>query len=330
MPRKLRLEFSGACYHVINRGNYRRDVFASKGAAGAFEGCLFEACGKFGWRLHAYVVMRNHYHLALETPEPNLSVGMKWLQGTWAARFNRHRGESGRPFQGRYKALHVEPGHALAQVAHYIHLNPTRARVVKAEDLAGFPWSSLRLFGRKDCPEFLVGDTILAESGGLADTAAGWRNYRSYLAAMAEEQPRKRDEKFGRLSRGWMVGSAEFKKALHKDLARLGANLDRAHLHGTGAVRELREAGWEEKLLVAARALKIDLRKLPARKSAPEKVALAAVLKSATAVSNGWLAERLAMGQPASVSQFVRRFRLDGKEREPRFAAARAKIKRSA
>jgi len=130
MARKLRLEYAGACYHVINRGNYRRDLFAGKGAAESFQRCLFEAAARFGWRLHAFVIMRNHFHLAIETPEPNLSEGMQWLQATWAARFNRFHGETGRPFQGRYKALHVEPGHALAQVAHYIHLNPVRAKIV--------------------------------------------------------------------------------------------------------------------------------------------------------------------------------------------------------
>lgn len=76
MPRKLRLEFSGACYHVLNRGNYRRNLFATDGAAESFERCLFEAVGRFGWRLHAFVIMRNHFHLALETPEPNLSAGI--------------------------------------------------------------------------------------------------------------------------------------------------------------------------------------------------------------------------------------------------------------
>src|SRR5687768_8745724 len=111
--------------------------------------------------------MRNHYHLAVETPEPNLSEGMKWLQGTWAARFNRFRAETGRPFQGRYKALHVEPGHALAQVAHYIHLNPVRAGIVTAEQLSAFPWSSLRAFTSKPRPDFLV-PTVLRECGDLS------------------------------------------------------------------------------------------------------------------------------------------------------------------
>ena len=95
MARKLRLELRGAVYHVINRGNYRADVFAAAKTAEAFEHCLFEACAKYGWRLNAYVVMRNHYHLALETPGANLVVGMQWLQATFANRFNRLRGERG-------------------------------------------------------------------------------------------------------------------------------------------------------------------------------------------------------------------------------------------
>jgi len=80
---------------VINRGNYRADIFETEGAKQAFETCLFEACAKSGWALHGYVIMRNHYHLALETPEPNLVIGMQWLQATFACRFNRLRGERG-------------------------------------------------------------------------------------------------------------------------------------------------------------------------------------------------------------------------------------------
>ena len=76
MARAIRLEFPGACYHVINRGNYRRNLFALKGAAAAFEGVLFEAAARCGWRVHAFVIMRNHFHLAVELTEPNLSVGM--------------------------------------------------------------------------------------------------------------------------------------------------------------------------------------------------------------------------------------------------------------
>lgn len=329
MARKLRLEYAGACYHVINRGNYQRELFRGKGAAEAFVGCLLEAAERMNWRLHAYVVMSNHFHVAVETPEPNLSDGMKWLQGTWARRFNGDRRSVGRPFQGRYKALHVEPGHTLAQVAHYIHLNPVRAGVVAVERLLEYPWSSLVEFCGKTRPPCLVGDTVLAECGGLPDTKAGWRKYVHYLELLAEEDAKRRDERFGRLSRGWMIGSEEFRAALKKDLSVVAATHARFSLAGGDrhAQRELREHVWEEKLQALAKAFKVSLTALPAPYSAPAKVQLAAAMKQLTSVSNGWLATRLQMGQPASVSQFVRRHRLSGMATQTAYLAAVSKVK---
>lgn len=312
MARKLRLEYAGASYHVINRGNYRQNVFAAAGAAEAFERVLGETCERCGWVVHAYVIMRNHFHLAVETPEPNLSAGMKWLQGTWANRFNRYRGLQGRPFQGRFKALHVEPGQALAQVANYIHLNPVRAKVVAVEKLGEFRWSSFWWFPqRKARPEWLCAETVLAEAGELADTAAGWRKYGEYLAFRDEAEPTKRNERYGTLSRGWALGTAEFRRGLVDELRKRGAQLESAAPYGeTAEAREqLRATAWEARLQALARAAKIDLKKLGPRKSDPAKVLLAAALRAETAVSNGWLCERLGMGTPASVSQFVRRWR---------------------
>jgi REP element-mobilizing transposase RayT len=160
---------------------------------------LGEAAERFGWRVPAYGVMSNHNHLAVETPEPNLSDGMKWLQGTWARRFNEFRSERGRPFQGRYKAIHVEPGHALAQVAHYIHLNPLRARLVSAARLGEYPWTSLAQFTARARPVWLIPTTILREAGGLEDTAAGWRSYGGYLSLLAEEDAKQREKLYGPL-----------------------------------------------------------------------------------------------------------------------------------
>ena len=89
MARKHRLEYPGAVYHVINRGNYRSWVFKDEGAKGSFEKSLFEACARYDWGLHAYVIMGNHYHLTLETREANLVANIQWLQAGFANRFNR-------------------------------------------------------------------------------------------------------------------------------------------------------------------------------------------------------------------------------------------------
>lgn len=322
------MEFAGACYHVINRGNYRKDLFAAKGAADSFQTCLFEAARSFAWRIHAFAIMRNHFHLALETPEPNLSAGMRWLQATWAARFNRFHGEAGRPFQGRYKALHVEPGHALAQVAHYIHLNPVRAKVVKAERLREFPWTSMALFPLRQRPPELEPATILAESGGLTDTPAGWRRYLDYLAVLAEEEAKLRNEKFGRLSKGWVIGSQDFRKEMRRELADNGAANGKFELAGADpeAHRAMQQEVWEEKLVVAAKALGCSLAKLGGRKSDPQKVQLAALMRTATSATNDWLAKRLQMGEPASVSQYVRRLRLSGGTETARFRDALSRV----
>jgi len=126
MPRPLRFEYEGALYHVLNPGNYRSWIFEDDGAKASFEKALFEACERSGWILHAYCVMGNHYHLALETPQPNLSEGIRWLQGAYATRCNRYRKESGHLFQGRFKSIVVEDGERLAWLCHYIHLNPAR------------------------------------------------------------------------------------------------------------------------------------------------------------------------------------------------------------
>jgi putative transposase len=303
MPRKLRLEFPGACYHVINRGNYRADIFGTEGARNAFESCLFEACAKSGWVLHAFVIMRNHYHLALETPQGNLGAGMQWLQATFANRFNKLRGERGHLFQGRYKALLVEPGEPLGQVCHYLHLNPVRAGVVPAERLGEFRHSSCWYLGQpKARPAFLRPETALAEAGGLADTPAGRRSYADYLAWQAAEGPAGKSKAYVSMSKGWALGTAGFKAALIQDHA-LAAE---ARAWESAGAQEIRTARWERRLARALKQLgKTRVEMSAERKSAPWKIAIAAHLKQTTQASNRWIAGRLAMGTPVSVSQLV-------------------------
>jgi len=307
MARKLRLEFPGACYHVINRGNYRTHIFKSEGAKAAFEDCLFEACAKSGWVLHAYVLMSNHYHLALETPEGNLVAGMHWLQATFANRFNKLRGERGHLFQGRYKALLVEAGEALGQVCHYLHLNPVRAGVVSVEQLADYRYSSYWYLRRpKERPAFLEAETALTEEGNLPDTPAGWRSYAAYLAWQAAEGPVGKSKAYVNLSRGWALGAPAFKHALIKDHA-LAAE---ARAWTGDGVREMREARWAEALMAGLRAAG---RTLDAARAAPKsaawKLAVAAWMKQHTQASNPWLSAQLGLGAPAAFSRNLTSFR---------------------
>jgi len=318
MARPLRVEYEGACYHVINRGNYRRNLFGEEGAGEAFERVLGEAAQRYGWRVHAYVIMRNHFHLAVELTEPNLSDGMKWLQGTWIRRNNAYRRLIGRPFQGRFKGLLVEPGHAFGQVCHYIHLNPVRAGVVPAAEASGYALSSLPKFLQgKNCPDWLEPTTVLGQAGGLADTKAGWVRYLRYLEFMATDESAKRELVARRMSRGWCLGTVQFKKEQQREAARRGADLERGRFAGLegSEVRQVRVALWEERLEALAQAAGLNLGKLGPQKSHPDKVLLAAAMKQSTSVPNGWLAQRLGMGQPASASQFVRRWMLDEQRR---------------
>ena len=174
MARKPRIESNDGLYHIINRGNYRRDLFYSAKTKRAFKRTLIEACKKSGWWLYAYVIMRNHYHLAIATPKGNLISGMQWLQSTFANRFNRLRGENGHLFQGRYKSLVVEPGTALCEVVNYIHLNPVRAGIVSIGRLADYAFSSLPNFLKRKREKVLHCNDWLYDLGRIEDKAAGW------------------------------------------------------------------------------------------------------------------------------------------------------------
>jgi REP element-mobilizing transposase RayT len=216
MPRQKRVEFAGAIYHVINRGNYRSGIFEQGRSGEAFEELLFESCERFNWELYGYCILGNHYHLALKTREGNLSVGMQWLQSVFGNRFNRYVKTPGHVFQGRYKSPLVEAGPSLLRVVNYIHLNPVAAGIVPLEKLDSYPLSSFPKFLRKKRPEFMNWDWL--EEAAFECGLAGMRRYWSYLETIREEDPKKRVAIERSLCRGWYVGSPEGKKALLKEL----------------------------------------------------------------------------------------------------------------
>ena len=142
MARPLRIEFAGALYHVTSRGDKKAAIYLEDDDRAQFLDTLKEVCARFNWVLHAYCLMDNHYHLLVETPESNLSLGMRQLNGVYTQWFNRTHGQVGHVFQGRYKGIIVQKESYLLELARYIVLNPVRARMVRtARD---WPWSSYR------------------------------------------------------------------------------------------------------------------------------------------------------------------------------------------
>lgn len=248
MARRLRIQYPGALYHVVNRGNYRRDLFSVRGSAQAFSRALEEACERHGWRVHAYVVMRNHYHLALETPTPNLVDGMHWLQSTFGTRFNRFRAERGHLFQGRYQAILIEDDAALACVAHYIHLNPVRAGAVALDQLASYRPSSLGLLSTRPRVRWLVADRVLAQLA-LADTPAGLARYVQYLTELAADRREQERLGFGGMCRGWAIGTEGWKRAL----ARRHAQLALEPGWRAEEIQDFKEERWRAALEAALR-----------------------------------------------------------------------------
>jgi REP element-mobilizing transposase RayT len=178
MSRKLRIQYGGAIYHVMNRGDHQEAIFRSRQDRQLFLKTLGQACAKTDWQVHAWCLMSNHFHLVVETPKPNLVDGMKWLLGTYTARFNRRHKLFGHLFSGRYKALFVDgSGNGYLKTAcDYVHLNPVRARLLSGrQKLSEFSWSSypeyLKASGAR--PNWLRVDRLLGEHGILKDSAAG-------------------------------------------------------------------------------------------------------------------------------------------------------------
>ena len=303
MARRLRMESEAGVYHVINRGNYRGPIFRSDKTKAAFLKCVGETCTRTGWRVHAWCIMSNHYHLAISTPQANLVDGMRWLQGTFATRFNRLRDERGHLFQGRYKSLVVDPAEGLGPLCHYIHLNPVRARLCETAGLATQLWTSMRwLLQPRQRPEWYEPGPALVHAGELADTPPGRKKYLQYLGWLAEDEPARKRQRFEAMSRGWIVGSAPFAKALIQEYRELAG-------HGPRLATELqaaREARWQEVLQFLLRRLHRKPGELKGTgKSEGWKLALAAGLKARTTVTNRWLAQNLLLGNLHEVSRKV-------------------------
>ncbi len=179
MARPLRLEFAGALYHITARGNERRAIFLGNADDDrvAFLDTLGRTCERFNWICHAYCLMTNHYYLLIETPDANLSTGMRQLNGVYTQYVNRTHGRVGHLFQGRFKGILVEKDSYLLEFARYVVLNPVRAGLVSRPE--EWPWSSYRATtGEQNASPFLETDWLLrAFADSRPQTVAGYRRF---------------------------------------------------------------------------------------------------------------------------------------------------------
>jgi len=300
MGRALRIEYPGAIYHLMSRGDRREPIFADDTDRHRFLATLGEACTKTDWQIHAYCLMGNHFHLVIETPNGNLVAGMRWFLGTYTGRFNRRHKLFGHLFSGRYKSLIVDGSsdNYLPAVCDYVHLNPARARLLRpGQSLRDYPWSSWPsyLCAPSQRPSWLRVDRLLGEHHIARDTVAGRRRLEQHLEA---QRAAENGDSFNAIRRGWCLGDEAFRQDL------LNQSHDRAgESHHPGIRRETAEEkarrilgeeldrlGWSGAEL--ARRLKGDA----------QKVRIARRLRAETAVTLKWIAQHLHMGTWTHVS----------------------------
>jgi REP element-mobilizing transposase RayT len=296
------------------RGDGGKTVFETDDDRSVFLSRLGEVCASCGWRVHAWVLMGNHFHLLLETPQPNLVAGMKWLLGTFSQGWNRARLRQGHVFQGRYKSVPVNSSNAdryyFRIVADYIHLNPARAGLAggRSGSLAGYKWSSLLAYAGGKVPPWLEIDRVL-NSFELAKDGRGRRAYVAWLEARAANDGGNIDSVAQKaLRRGWYLGEDTFRdrllalmdkaKGIKTRVNRKADALEKDYSE-KDAEQILQRCGPEMGLPTGAKELCL------LRKGDERKALMAALIRGRTAASTEWIAKRLQMGHPGSVSRQV-------------------------
>lgn len=228
MARPLRIEFPGAVYHLTSRGNARQAIVVDDRDRVQFFSVLAQVVDRYGWLCHAYCLMDNHYHLLVETPQPNLSLGMRQLNGRYTQLSNRRHDRVGHLFQGRFTAILVEKEAHLLELCRYVVLNPVRAKMVAHPRL--WVWSSYRAtVGETPAPAWLTTDWILGQFGQRVGPAQ--ERYRTFVAE-GRGGPRPWEQLTGQI----YLGSEEF-VAQHqpnraiRDIPRRQTQAQRPSLH---------------------------------------------------------------------------------------------------
>jgi REP element-mobilizing transposase RayT len=296
----MRVEYPGAIYHVMSRGDRGKDIYVDDVDRQDFIKTLAETCGKTGFQVHAYCLMRNHFHLVIETPGANLVAGMRWLLSSYTIRLNHRHKLFGHVFSGRYKAILVEgAGGYLRTACDYVHLNPVRAGLLAGrERLLEYPWSSMvwYLAGPAHRPGWMRVDRLLGEHGVMEDSARGRQAFERRMEARRQERGDGGQSK--PLEGGWCLGSERFRAEL---IERMEGKLGEHH---SGQLRrESNEAKAERIIAEELKRLKWAESDLAGQaKSDGRKLALAERVRRETTLTIRQIARRLHMGSWKSLN----------------------------
>ncbi|MBS3918459.1 MAG: transposase [Deltaproteobacteria bacterium] len=298
MARPLRIEYEGGFYHVTSRGNERRKIFYGSSDYEKFKAYLREAQEKYGYLLHSYVLMSNHYHLLIETPQPNLSQVMHLVNGSYTNYFNRKRGRSGHLFQGRYKAILIERDSYLLELSRYIHLNPVRAELVtKPED---YPYSSYGALIAKRKESFVCRDLIWKMISGEKGGAS-----QRYKVFVEGGMVKKSDSPLKDVYGGAILGGERFIK---EALGRINGEV--LHKEEVSHRRELKTScGVEEMIRKICEHLKMPFDELMREKGENRKM-LIYLAKKFTGMTNRQIADLLGGITCSAVAKTYERFSL--------------------
>ena len=307
---------------MMCRGDRQEAIFKDDKDRRMFLETLGEACERSGVRIYSYVLMRNHYHLLMKTPEGNLVACMTWFQSTYTARYNARHRERGHLFQGRYKAIPVEEGDGVygRTVSDYIHLNPARAGIVNEEksELKGYRWSSFPILcGEGEAPDWLEVSAVVEWHHWKQSSRRDRRAYENYLQNRAEEcwgeeKTREKDDMLESLRRGWYLGCEVFRDTLC-ELAKEVVKGKCRESYAGNVMRGHDEAEAEKLLLMGLERLGLTREGVRTLKqSDARKQGMAWLIKSKTVVNDAWIQTVLAMGDRSNVSRAVSAYRREG------------------